>query len=855
MKSLSTKNDFSSLLASLPPEHNQAILAALAAIDGGDSSNASSNSTDKGKSRENPQLLNAIAHLLHLSGSATKPAPSSTHVQVKTQIDDDEIVLLDKENVNPGAFKRSSSFFKSDDLTDAATPEATSVPTNAPPPTPVPSSSVSTSAPLTPRRFKRSYSLVEAEAAASLLAPTPSTSTQVSPKKPLSPKKVTPTKNQGLALSSIYTRFVQSSPIMPSNVNFHPIPGSSCPRPSRPQGNTAPTTTTKTSTIASSSSGATFTFRTMSVPANTNASASTSTIPNIVPSTKRSVYKVPEWAKTGTAMKPRMAEWVVAKAREEEEAATSKRVQRKEEAKKEKQLREKETRKRRRQSTSSGTVGNLAPPPLPPITIHPPSTPPRRRISTDFQPALPSDDNSFAFFRSPTAKTSERNPASTPRTKGVPVTPPPRTPRRRSSGMSSGGTRIGSSLFTPKTPTPRITSNTAKARFPSGSNNNSKKKDKQRRGADHDLDNIFASPSPAIRHRATASNLSHEPETPSKRGRISLQARILNSKSICSSLHAASIAAAAVLSSDELDGDGAETEEEPSSSLPFLTSDAAFNESAGTAHWSVGLPPSSPPPVSSPSLTPSRLESEAELEMMLDPALDTKADVDTDTDGVGAATPATTTSTADSYTAENTPVSDHDSVGSENVLDSSPTSVGGGEDTSATEDDGSEPSSSQQQRQEQEEAALDLAAFSDLFATQSSTSSLAVDGERAEVDLDCTKGFSASAQVPDASDTSTLTLTSCDFDFSFALPSTSAPVDPTNVISDFDFTQFWASVGPLDGLSASTTTTMTGAFGGEARDGDSPEEHNDSQVRSTPTEVDAVKFAEQMQKLFSGCLM
>ncbi|KAG6857732.1 hypothetical protein H0H87_004148 [Tephrocybe sp. NHM501043] len=90
-----------------PVVQNAALLAALGAID----SSQADGSSAEGDKTPGPLLVNALRDLI--SAVAQKPAPSpsaphNSHASVRTHQPDDDIVLLDKENVNPTVFRRRS---------------------------------------------------------------------------------------------------------------------------------------------------------------------------------------------------------------------------------------------------------------------------------------------------------------------------------------------------------------------------------------------------------------------------------------------------------------------------------------------------------------------------------------------------------------------------------------------------------------------------------------------------------------------------------------------------------------------------------------------------------------------------
>jgi hypothetical protein len=84
-------------LSSADQAQNAALLSALSAIDAPQSSTPSGSSSTVGTGGNNEALVAALRDVL---------ATAATHSQKKEKETDDEVVLLDKENVNPSKFRR-----------------------------------------------------------------------------------------------------------------------------------------------------------------------------------------------------------------------------------------------------------------------------------------------------------------------------------------------------------------------------------------------------------------------------------------------------------------------------------------------------------------------------------------------------------------------------------------------------------------------------------------------------------------------------------------------------------------------------------------------------------------------------
>ncbi|KAG6879162.1 hypothetical protein C0992_004695 [Termitomyces sp. T32_za158] len=119
----------SSSSSSDPNVQNTALLAALSAID----SNQAKGSSTGSEKPPSPLLVNALRELI--SAAAQRPAiPQSApnnnnaHPPVnnnsRNHVPDDDIVLLDKENVNPTVFRRRSEREGKSFISDASTPPA-----------------------------------------------------------------------------------------------------------------------------------------------------------------------------------------------------------------------------------------------------------------------------------------------------------------------------------------------------------------------------------------------------------------------------------------------------------------------------------------------------------------------------------------------------------------------------------------------------------------------------------------------------------------------------------------------------------------------------------------------------------
>lgn len=301
----------------------------------------------------------------------------------------------------------------------------------------------------------------------------------------------------------------------------------------------------------------------------------------------RKPYTVPAWARTNTATQPRLSEEAQ---RAVEAAAEKKREERRANRRKTNAAAQERARQRGRMANSENSAPNSEP--LQPSESNESMRPPPRPVvsKSDLPPIIASTDADLILFPAPNQRT--RSPSPTPRSQ----IPPPVTPKRPSKVTSSTpGTAEydGDSLFTPISIARRSTG----------------------KGSPLFSPGMFGSPlarkkpriSSPTSYRSATMQLGSESSVTTTKVNENSEDTLNKSKSP---------------RWDELD-EGLEDSDCPPSSLPIASSDVEFDEptarNSATAndgaevddedplprkqHW-IGLPPSSPPPPSSPGLMP-----------------------------------------------------------------------------------------------------------------------------------------------------------------------------------------------------------------------------------------------------------
>ncbi|KAF8637985.1 hypothetical protein AX16_010617 [Volvariella volvacea WC 439] len=889
------------------PAPNAAVLSTLGTIDANNATNGD----------QNPVLVNALKQLLDTLAQSSAPPPplpfpsqpaTQPTAPVKVEAPDDEVVVLDKENVNPSQFKKkvvkdeglklqnstntrlqsssnilgSGNGQLSERLTQHLATRTNEPHTKTRPLMATqPSTSTSTSAVEFRRKRTLSEFMEERDAAAAAANASSSSSSASSRRHSSSSRREQPPtipsqpflSDMDLTNSSLrhYPRLLASYSQQSrlGNNSYYRTgiePWSSPPRPSRnllnPPSNEE---NSRNNPIVISDSP-------------TRPQISASSPPR--PTKKR--YVVPEWARTSTATQPRLSEETqraieAAKDRKrEEKIALRKRHSASAYARTKQKLKEQASAPASESDENTVPVMRtaLGPPPLPVPPVKATTQPGPIAACAD-GPLIGIGAPSHRSATSSMSQATHGLPITPPRRRSLPTTPPPR--QRKESG----------SLFTP---TPKSWAKASPLFSPTFGNGNTVSPTANRKAAQS---------SPVHKNGQSSRQRAWIPPTSSSKSTSALSSESQRDKSARGEDDSDFL-------NQELDNP---LEDPPPSSLPVASSDVPAVGSISTPgedgddeadpdttiggeciaqakqqRWQ-GLPPSSPPPATSPPLHSQDLPSELdELPTATSDFEDASATTSPDDHGV--TSPTEVTSPAEPSLSQASQNSYQQPMQPQDILQILQHNLG--------EDDGFA-------------AYLNLggtealADFGPLFAGMEKVSSLTPPGvdlleqftnhallSPESLDTPQDNATSTTANTPDSlnldasSSTATIGVNTA---AGMSVPGLDLGLDDPSVafqsgVMDFDFSGFWETFKPLienqgllvgadggteavEGNGTPASSAEESASGSPAPSAGQPDVEKSSSApavvnadsAAATSEVDHVKLAEDIRALFSGCLM